>query len=434
MDSHSPSPPSTPFPAIPPPRKGLSGWGIAGLVGGLLFALVAVTSVFALLLGNLKKSEGNKGQREAQFPPKPPAAEQEKDLVLFAELIASAIENNEPQEINDRTDYDTLTERAFPGTTTAASIKEGFRSQVRRERGGLAVNFLGKRTKVIRYLERKGFPAFTLRHLFDDGGVYYADVMVKPEGGRFKIVEVYNYAYGTYGTDELRQNLLLMHEQDPAVMRKILGLKSYGEKSDSTVFTLLRLQKNKDWKGTIEAFDKLPSEVQRTRAVFIIYLGAVQMLEDDSPSYWYRYGIALDLAREVLDKDSATDLLQVDYYLLKGDYAGVQRCLDRVKQAVGEDAYLFYLQGTIAINEAKYEEAARHLEAAERVEPELRELVDLRMQVRASQKDYAGVVKELVRFTKEQNVTLTPDIFEGAVYDGFRQSPEFAAWVRSLKQ
>ena len=135
----------------------------------------------------------------------------------------------------------------------------------------------------------------------------------------------------------------------------------------------------------------------------------------------------------LLGKDSATDLLLVDLYSIRKDFTGVQNCIQNVLKAVGEDAYLHNLSGMAAMQAGDLKKAAESLAAAKKIEPNLVSLVDLELQVRAGNGDFAGVVTELRRFAKATGAKITPAMLGEPIYEAFKKSPEFGEWAKSVR-
>jgi tetratricopeptide (TPR) repeat protein len=174
--------------------------------------------------------------------------------------------------------------------------------------------------------------------------------------------------------------------------------------------------------------------MKNKRPIFALKLQSLIALQGgDEPQYEGPYLKALESAQSILGPESAIDMLLFDLHFLKKDYAAAQNCIRNALKAVGDDAYLYHLQGLSAIRGKDFESAAACLKSAEKIEPELSDLVDLRLQVRASEGDFAGVVREVNRFSKETGVAMPAAIFDDEAYAGFRRSPEYAAWVSSLK-
>jgi len=142
---------------------------------------------------------------------------------------------------------------------------------------------------------------------------------------------------------------------------------------------------------------------------------------------------ALESASAILGPDTATDLLMLDMHLVRKDYKACERGLDNVMKVVGEDAGLLHLKGMVAVMDGDAATAGLCLEKAEKVEPHLLGLIDLRIQTLALKHDYAGVVAEVRRIAKgPKGLVITPDMLTEPVWEDFKKSPEFAAWAKTV--
>ena len=286
--------------------------------------------------------------------------------------------------------------------------------------------------KLLRFHQRDGFPSLTMRVLPTGGGVNYIDLLVKPQGDTFKVVDMFGYLFGSYSSTDARQAMVLMLEQDSSLLSKALGIKGGDRKSMDLLLNMFRQMSNNDPRSVQNTYEKLPDAVKKSRTAFVANLQALQALQNE-PIYAEIYAHVLEIAPSVLGKESATDLLLVDLYSMRKDFDGVQKCIENVLKAVGEDAYLHNLSGMAAIQAGDFKKAAESLAAAKKIEPSLTSLVDLDLQVKAAAGDFAGVVAELRRFAKVTGAKLKPAMLSEPVYDKFRQSPEFAEWAKSVQ-
>jgi len=433
MDTPPQIPPSQP--ATPPRGKGLAIWVIALIVLAPVLAIISILAVIALPSFKAVKEKTQEAEvaHKAAQPPATPIDDPQKVRALkFGETLATAMTEGKVDELSRLTNLDAFTERTFAGSGLPDAARAGFRNSVGKKPGGLLAQLAGAKARAIRFRERDGFPALTMRILPPGGGANFVDVLIKPEGESFMIVDLYGYLFGSYSSAEARQAMVLMQAQDGGVISRLLGVKGGDKKSSDLLMNMFRQMGNNDPKSVHHTYEELPEAVRLARSPYVLHLQALQTLQSD-PLYAEIYAHMLENAREVLGKDTATDLLLVDSYFIKTDYKGAQRCLDNVMSAVGEDAYLYHLKGVAAIKDSDFEGAERSLAVAEKLEPELIELVDLRLQVRAAKKDYVGVVTELNRFAKATGAKLTPMIFNEPVYAGFKQSAEFVDWAKSVK-
>ncbi|MBL9144001.1 MAG: hypothetical protein JNM99_10000 [Verrucomicrobiaceae bacterium] len=435
MDTPPPLPPS--LPPIQPPKvkKGVPGWAIALIVVAALLLIVGVLAALAIpaFLNVQERARKIKvAQVEAAKPPPPLDDSQQQRAIKFAEQLASDVAAEKLEAMSACVDYEAMTERVFAGGSFPSDARQGFISGMKEKKGGLLAQLAGSTMKMLRFHQRDGFPALTMRVLPTGGGVNYIDLLVKPHGDTFKVVDMFGYLFGSYSSTDARQAMVLMLEQDASLLSKALGIKGGDRQSMDLLLNMFRQMGNGDLRSVQNTYEKLPDAVKKSRPAFVANLQALQSLQNE-PVYSEIYAHVLEIAPAVLGKDSATDLLLVDLYSIRKDFTGVQNCIQNVLKAVGEDAYLYNLSGMAAIQAGDFKSAAKSLAAAKKIEPNLVSLVDLELQVRAGNGDFAGVVTELRRFAKATGAKITPAMLGEPIYEAFKKSPEFDEWAKSVQ-
>ena len=435
MDTPPPLPPS--LPPIQPPKvkKGVPGWVIALIVVAALLLIVGVLAAIAIpafLKVQERARQIKVTQVEAAKPPPPLDDSQQQRAIKFAEQLASDVNAGKLDAMSAYVDYEAMTERVFADASFPSDARQGFISGMKEKKGGLLAQLAGSSMKLLRFHQRDGFPSLTMRVLPTGGGVNYIDLLVKPQGDTFKVVDMFGYLFGSYSSTDARQAMVLMLEQDSSLLSKALGIKGGDRKSMDLLLNMFRQMSNNDPRSVQNTYEKLPDAVKKSRPAFVANLQALQTLQNE-PVFSEIYAHVLEIAPTVLGKDSATDLLLVDLYFMRKDYSGVQNCIQNVLKAVGEDAYLHNLSGMAAVQAGDFKKAAESLAAAKKIEPALIALVDLELQVMAGEGDFVGVVAELRRFAKATGAKLTPAMLVEPVYDAFKKSPEFSEWAKSVQ-
>lgn len=413
----------------------MSGWLIGLLVAIPLLSIIAILAAIAIPAYNVvqKKARDMKaGEEAAKPPPAPLNDEQQRRAIDFAMQVGKAVGASNLEAMSAQVDFDAFSARVFADTSLPLPMRVGFTTAMKDKKGGLLAQLASSQMKMLRFHERDGFPAVTMRLLPPTGGVNYFDLLVRKDGDSFKVVDLYGYLFGSYSSAESRQAMVLMQEQDTNAIARVLGISSGDKKSVDLLLNMFRQMGNHDPRSVQHTYEQLPPAIQKTRPAFVANLQALQALQSQ-PEYAAIYAHALENARTILGTDASTDLLLVDLYFINKDYQGVQRCMANVRKVVGEDAYLHHLSGMAAIKANDVKSAEASLAVAEKLDPTLSALVDLRLQVRAAKGDFAGVVAELQRFTKTTGTKLTPAMLGEPVYDAFKKSPEFTEWAKTVR-
>ena len=410
---------------------------IAVIIAGVLLVLIAILGVVAAIAIPTfnrvqEKAKVLAAQREAAKPAPPLTTEQKAQARQFGILLVNALNSKSASSVKDMTDLDTAADRVLTGFTVSAKSRQEFVKDLKENQAGIMSRFLGSHSRVLRLTERAGQPALTLRLSPGRGSVSYADVLLRPAGGTFKVVDIFDYHIGSLTSAEVRQAMLLMQSKDKGALGRLLGLDKVAERDIEMLESIVDKLHKHDFKGVLATYDAMPQELRKTRTAFVPYLTALENLQLEGGRA-ETYASALESAGEILGKDSTTDLMLFELHTLHQEYSAAQQCMDRVRLVIGEDAKLYQLQGMAAIRAGDLAAAEHCLAAAEKLEPELADLVDLRLQVRAMKRDFAGVVAELRRYASAARVVIPPAALKEAVYDEFKKSPEFAAWAKQAK-
>jgi tetratricopeptide (TPR) repeat protein len=439
-------PPPPPLPPAAPKKKGRSGCIIALIVAALL--LVASVIIGDILFSKLsaaradrKKAKEIVAKKTLEAAPSNLNPEQQKALEAFGQELATALSNNDGAKANELVDTDALFNRVLDPDAIELSpslireVRTGMLDGMKdlSKRGGMLFSSLtGSSAKVLRTHNRGGKPTITLRIKPADGGTVYVDVIVQKHGASFKVIDLFNYTLASTSSLEAQQNMLFMLNQSPSALAKVLGIKNLDMNTTKIFRKITEQHKRGDFKGAIETYKSLSFAFQRARPFFIIYLFSLQSLTNE-PEYESQYKKMLALAPEILGPDSTTGLLAFDLHFLNKDFKAAHDCLLPVLKAVGEDSMLHKLRGTAACYGNDLPAAEESLRLAEKIEPDLLDIVDLRMEIAAVKKDYQAILAEIKKLRETRGIILKPEELTDSIYEGFRSSPELKAWQQKLE-
>ena len=410
---------------------------IAVIIAGVMLVLIAILGVVAAIaIPTFNRAQEQAkvlaAQREAAKPAPPLTAEQKARARQFGILLVNALNSKSASSVKDMTDLTAAADRVLTGFTVSPKSRQEFIKDLKENQAGIMSRFLGSHARVLRLTERAGQPALTLRLSPGRGSVSYADVLLRADGDTFKVVDIFDYHIGSLTSAEVRQAMVLMQSKDKGAMGRLLGLDKVGEQEVAMVEGIVDKLHKRDFKGVLTTYDAMPQALRKTRTAFVPYLTALENLQLEG-GHAEAYAAALESAGEILGKNSTTDLMLFELHILHEEYSAAQQCMDRVRLVIGEDAKLYQLQGMAAIRAGDLATAEHCLVAAEKLEPELVDLVDLRLQSRAAKGDFAGVVSELRRYASAARVVIPPAALKEPAYDEFKKSPEFAAWAKQAK-
>lgn len=437
----NPTPPSAPLfqqtpPASPPPRRGKSPLTIALIIAGIVIVVVAGLAALAVPAYKrvreqaFKLAEETRKKKLEQLA-RPLTEEEKTKAQAFAVKLISALQNADSAQVQAMTDLAELADEVFHGLNSAAEMKKGFIDGVEEAPGGILSNLLGQRGHFVRHHVREGIPVVTLRFLDENAAATYVDLFLKRDGkGGFMAMDLYTYLFGTRSSSEVRRAVAMMHATDNTSLAEILGIPTAESRETMVQLTgYASSQSQGDFRAVVEKYGRLKPELQKLPFTYSIYIQALQRLSDQQPEMNEAYANALEKARGILGEDVTIDLLMVDMHFIRGDMQAARKDVENALKTIGDDSYLHHLVGLMCARTDDLAGAEAALAKAEKIQPDLIDLVDLRMMILAMKKDYAGIVKSMEDFKAKTGAKLTPDLLSEKVYDGFKKSPEFTKWA-----
>ncbi len=167
-------------------------------------------------------------------------------------------------------------------------------------------------------------------------------------------------------------------------------------------------------------YDRMPPEMQRSTAVMVLRAMAAEKVGEAE------YQQAYEDFVKYHPRNSAIDLLGIDFHVNKKQFAEARRSIDRIDARVA-DPYLDFLRGSIFIMEKQWDEASQRVERAIEREPTLLPPYWVRMTIALERQDFAAARSGLLAIEFERGVPVG-DLTTAPLYEPFVASPEFARW------
>ncbi|HRH94793.1 MAG TPA: hypothetical protein PLB55_02605 [Prosthecobacter sp.] len=423
-----------------PPRKGMGAGMIVLIVVGAVVLLLAVLAALAIpgyqRIQKMAQEMKNK-QTPALNPPPPLTAEQKQALERFGNELAEALSKNDAARVMALQDSEGLAARVFEklpgGVPNSADMRRGFVEGIRKRSGGWMWSVMGSEVRFLRARERNGFPAVVLRVKSAEGAVNYIDVIASPEGGTFRAVDMFNYIFATMVSEESRNALAAMMSQSAGGgLAAMLGIPKMDENVFRHLSSINQATQAGNMAEVLRICDSLPPELKTRRIFFILRLQALMVLSSSGKTD-AQYKEALRAAPDILGKDSTTDLLMVDLLFMENDLKGAEECLKRVDAVIGGDPYLKFLRGGARLQMKDYPGVLELADQIAKEDPQMAEVVDLRISVHLARKDFKALADELRAFKRDFGHVLDRKALAGdAEYAEFLASPEFAAWEKEI--
>ncbi|QIF00037.1 hypothetical protein [Roseimicrobium sp. ORNL1] len=258
--------------------------------------------------------------------------------------------------------------------------------------------------------------------LLSDAGIIFMDILVtKRPSGRLGIIDYYNRVTGGSMTEQMRQVMLpTLMELDRQVEQKSVSNASSMAQDDLNQLTAIgRHYKDKNFRGIIDAYQLLSPEMKRSHMAMSFRLDALEHLQDQEG-----YKAALQEAAQT-SKSANFQFLLVDVYAIEKDYDKAIECLELFMTAMGKDAALLTVKGTLQLDKGAHDAARATIHEALALEPDSSSIHLRALEVLLATKDHPATATS-VRFLQERGgvkINLTAPGFAD-----FMKSPESAPW------
>ncbi len=352
-------------------------------------------------------------------------------LMLFGEGLAEMVTDNDGKAVLQQLDTEAVADRVFSQMKSLSSngeARSGVLKGLSKSHGGIFKTMMGQDVRCLRIRERDGIPSLLMRVSDLEGGLNFIEALVRSEGDSFRIVDLYTWLLGSYVSEEVRRALVL-GMKDPGLLATIFGVHRFDKEIGEAFEKLGVLHKNGELKKVIECLDELSPEYQDNRTFFIFRIQTLMALQGD-PEYEKPYYAALQKAPAILGEGSATELLLIDLLMMDEDFLAADQAMERLSKRLGGDALLDVYRGLLKFQQGDVDGAEVMLSQAEKVEPDLPDLVDLRLPIYARRKNFAALVNELRAVQELTDQKLTDQELADPEFAEFLESTEFQDWMK----
>ncbi|MCE9578139.1 MAG: tetratricopeptide repeat protein [Deltaproteobacteria bacterium] len=283
----------------------------------------------------------------------------------FATKFAAAMSACAP-ELTNMFDIDQLARRALDGRGLPADAARGVVAGMKDSGsllGVLCKQFPpGTHYTLLRVREVGGAPRPLYRvTLGGDGGTNYHEVelSVSPEDHQVRGIDMYIYSSG----EKLSVSLGDMISQAMAASDR-------GNDIGATGVAMGRMREKftrGDWAGARAELAGMPAELRKTKAMRLVAVQIAMNLDEA--------GYAAEIAGYQRDfpDDPSLDLVSIDGYFMKKDFAALRTALARLDQRVGGDPYLDVLRANADFLDGKPDAAIADARSATSREPTMPE-------------------------------------------------------------
>lgn len=376
----------------------------------------------------------------AKKSPPATAAPSEEECRAFARSVAQAMASGDPTALHKLIDWDAIFQTMAVGLEMSASYREGviqgLRKSIADPERGLSGRFVtnvkkGGSLTFLRTRQSRGRPVVLFRMILPDeqGGLnYYEFAPRRGPGGQVLASDIYVYLSGELISETLHRMLLpMVADQSRSFLdRLITGKRDYVHDYPDMgrAFGLMSQGKPAE---ALAIFKKMRPGTRKLKAVLLGRIGAAQRVGNDA-----EYAEAIEEYRKNYPDDPSLDLISIDAYIMRKDFDGALKAIDRLDQALGGDPYLDTLRSGLCESRGDKEAARRFARRAVEKDPTILKAHWARAGFAIEARDYKEVLEDLKEIDRRFKMVFG-DLTKVPAYAGFVQSPEYREWLDYLK-
>lgn len=275
----------------------------------------------------------------------------------------------------------------------------------------------GGELTLVRVRKVAGETRVVLRLVHADGTLNYHEMpLFRDASGFVRAPDIYDYASGEYLSDTLRRLFLTGVATDPNLVQTLAGKENPVIAAAAHYKVLVEKIHAGDGKGAVEAYNRIPAELRRDKAVMLSYVMAASKISDAA------YVRAIEEFRAAFPNEKRLDLIFMDGHLLARRYDEALRCIDRVDEALGGDPYLDVVRSRVYLDRGDLDKAQELAVRVSTREPELEDGWWAQVDVSLVRKDFARTAKLLAHLRDRLEVELD-DLTKHPAYADFVKSP-----------
>ncbi|MDB5320896.1 MAG: hypothetical protein JWN40_2527 [Phycisphaerales bacterium] len=255
-----------------------------------------------------------------------------------------------------------------------------------------------------------------LRLMTDQGLNYHELIIEAGADGKPHIVDIY---------------IVITAESIVQTQRRMYLMLTYmgaGKKLDANVDSLVTLtekwQKG-DFQGTLDAYDAAPEKLKRDRVMSLYRIMAAQRLGKDEI-----YFTALGEYAKLHKEDATADLLSIDLFFNKKDFAGAMKALDSLEKKMGSDGGIDFYRANLKATAGDAKAALEYATKAVEKDPTLFNAADFCLTNALQNGDFPSAKKYLLIIENNRPGFRFGDLKGVKLFEEFVKSPVYAQWQK----
>jgi hypothetical protein len=358
----------------------------------------------------------------------------------FAEKVKKAFATQNTAALISLIDWDALIETATAGVEAPTEFRKAFakglKGSLNREQS--LVGQIVARAKeggsytLLRIHDKNGRRCALFRLLpANDGGVNYHDfVLARSPTGQVRATDLYVFLSGELISQTFRRSYIPEAAYASRGFLAKLTKRSGPEKefvdNAPKLQQMIKNLREQKFPAALEVFNSLPPRLKKDKTYLLIRLQAAQGVDEQT------YAAAIEDFRSAYPSDACVDMMSMDYFFLKKQYAQAFECIDRLDRAVGGDPFLNLLRANAHVVEGKFDDAERDVRRTIEQEPTLQQGYDLMLVVSASKGNYDETLAMLKILSDKFHVQFG-DLSTEEALAGFVKSPQHQQWLEYQK-
>ncbi len=358
-----------------------------------------------------------------------PEALDEKACLELAKKIEAAVNTGDPKAYDAVLSVRVLLEDVLKGVEAEDKLKKDFIDGA--SEGSLGEQLseqikVGAKFRFLRLHTVDGRTRALFRLINAAGGVNYHDYHLAKDGDGVKAEDLFVYLMGESISRTFRREFLKLVAVTTKGKANLQGWeKDYVDAQPKIAEMQAANQAGKP-KKALKAYLDLPQSVRDDKLIMVQRVAIALQVGDAE------YKEALDAWEKLFPGDPSMDLMKIDAFAMKGDFAESAASAERLAKAIGGDPFLDAMRGGLFLQAEKLDEAAACAEKSAKEEKGLSLAHFVLLQVSLKKKDHAVTARELTVLEKECDVPIG-EIEEEADFADFVESDEYATWKEGRK-
>jgi len=371
----------------------------------------------------------------AQSPPQVGEPLNASECEEFAEQFLAKLRAGDAPGATALWDHDALLNRATGGIDAPPGLRDWYHAQLRerhKQSGGIVGMLLksigsGANIRKLRCRSVEGESRALLRLVDPAGAVTYLDFVLVRGDGVVRAVDFHALVAGELFSHGLRREYLMMvANESGGVLEKLTGVETDWVKHHADMKRLMESMETQPQEAQ-RIYRSLPERLRNEKTLLLLHMSLASASGDDET-----YFAALERFRELHPKDPAIDLLSIDSYAAKGDFAQALAAIDRVDKQVEGDIALNLYRSTVHLLAQRFDQARELAQNVIVAEPDLVSAYWLLVRVSLAEQDFDETLR-LLKTIAERFGTPTDDFARDEEYAGFIKSVQYDEWRKFVK-